>query len=358
MKNEKLLRAIGEIDDELIANAAQKPINNSNHWIKWGALAACLCILFWGFSIYQLRKPMNNPIDSPAADSTSEAVSCYLNGNDYAAYNTISFDECKIYGLVPADAIGLDPQNLYVITDVDLGEPMGTVTKCRDEAYIGSPVYHFAAYPEDENICIIDTPSGYQFYTLSGIWPPDEEGQLSDAALKAYGLPASMQKMEVLDRNSSQRTEITDEVAEEILQLLSGKTCLGGWNVVEYRFADLWQQTYGNDLVYYDEEVGYCIFPKLPRENDPTEYSYMSEDGSIIVHQAPPPQNDPVIYEQAQDLWYRGEQQLAIEIGSKYPCYVRYFPSIRIFELGGYYELTPEEAQRLNVLLEIDELLQ
>ena len=354
MNSEKILHAIGEIDDELIKSAAQMPNKKHRRRILLGALAACLCLAFVGLAI--TRQPEQPPIDSPAADIPVEAVSCYLNGNDYAAYNTIAFDERKAYGLVPADAIGLGPENLYVITDADLGEPMGTVTKCQNEAYIGSPVYHFAAYPDDENICIIDTPAGYQFYTFSGSWPPDEVGQLSDAALEAYGLPASMEKMETLDQNSNQCMEITAEAAEEILRLLSGKTCLGGWDVVERRFADLWQQTYGNDVVYYDEEAKCCIFPKLSQENDPTEYSYEAEDGSIIVHQAPPPQNDPVIYEQAQALWYWGEQQLAIEIGSKYPCYIRYFPSIRIFELGGYYELSPEEAQRLNVLLGIEEV--
>ena len=352
MKKEKLLRAIGEIDDDLIENAAQMP-PKSNRWIQWGVLAACLCLVFVGLAvIYPLKQ---QPVDSPAADSVAEAVSCYLNGNDYAAYSTIDFDERKAYGLVTEDAIGLNPENIYKITDADLGEPMGIVTKCRNEAYVGSLVYHFAAYPEDDNICIIDTPSGYQFYTFSGIWPPDEIGQLSDAALKAYGLPSSMQYMEVLDQNSGTLIGIPTEVAEEILQLLSGKTCLGNWSIVEQRFADLWQQTYENDLVYYDEKAGYCIFPKLPQENDPTEYSYMSEEGNVIVHQAPPVQKDPVIYEQAQQLWYRGEQRLAIEIGSKYPCYIRYFPSIRIFELGGYYELSAEEAQQLNLLLGIEE---
>lgn len=49
MKNEKLLDAIGSIDDNLVHNAVhdnfkkKKPV-----WVKWGTMAACLCILLIG----------------------------------------------------------------------------------------------------------------------------------------------------------------------------------------------------------------------------------------------------------------------------------------------------------------------
>lgn len=48
MKNEKLLNAIGKIDDELILAAVEVPAKKEKKkrsvWIKWGALAACLCL--------------------------------------------------------------------------------------------------------------------------------------------------------------------------------------------------------------------------------------------------------------------------------------------------------------------------
>lgn len=46
MKSEKLLDAIGKIDDNLIYNAVhdtQKKKKGS--WFKWGAIAACLCLM-------------------------------------------------------------------------------------------------------------------------------------------------------------------------------------------------------------------------------------------------------------------------------------------------------------------------
>lgn len=46
MKNERLLNAIGKIDDDMISNAAQDTKAKKKHsWGKWGAMAACLCLV-------------------------------------------------------------------------------------------------------------------------------------------------------------------------------------------------------------------------------------------------------------------------------------------------------------------------
>lgn len=54
MKNERLLHIIGNIDDELIYNAApqDKKVNvKLSSWVKWGAVAACIVVaLFIGIS--------------------------------------------------------------------------------------------------------------------------------------------------------------------------------------------------------------------------------------------------------------------------------------------------------------------
>lgn len=53
MKNEKLLNVIGKIDDELISGAVNdKKIKKKNAWIKWGAVAACLCVVVAGAAIW------------------------------------------------------------------------------------------------------------------------------------------------------------------------------------------------------------------------------------------------------------------------------------------------------------------
>lgn len=46
MKNERLIRAIGEIDDDLIFNAVNDvKAGKKGRWLKWGAAAACLCLI-------------------------------------------------------------------------------------------------------------------------------------------------------------------------------------------------------------------------------------------------------------------------------------------------------------------------
>lgn len=67
--------------------------------------------------------------------------------NERAVYFPISFDERRTYGLVDVDAIGLTKENTYKITEHDLGELMGIVNACGDEALVGCKVYHFAKYP-------------------------------------------------------------------------------------------------------------------------------------------------------------------------------------------------------------------
>ena len=42
MKNETLIRAMGEIDEDLILEAHEVPMRAKTLWIRWGAAAACL----------------------------------------------------------------------------------------------------------------------------------------------------------------------------------------------------------------------------------------------------------------------------------------------------------------------------
>ena len=70
MKNEKLLRAIGEIEDDLVCNAVHDTGARKRTlplWAKWGALAACLCLLLAGaLTIPRLRKQPSQNEESMA----------------------------------------------------------------------------------------------------------------------------------------------------------------------------------------------------------------------------------------------------------------------------------------------------
>ena len=45
MKTPRIAAAIGHIDDELIIGATRAKVVKKNPWLKWGAMAACLCIV-------------------------------------------------------------------------------------------------------------------------------------------------------------------------------------------------------------------------------------------------------------------------------------------------------------------------
>ena len=45
MKTPRIVYAVGLIDDDLIAAAAQSKVTKRSIWLRWGALAACLCVI-------------------------------------------------------------------------------------------------------------------------------------------------------------------------------------------------------------------------------------------------------------------------------------------------------------------------
>lgn len=208
MKAEKLLDAIGEISDQLITEAdptqkkSKKP-NQKNYW-SWtriGSVAAAFvfcCIAVWAITRISysnkaafdtaatesgapeeiktndnadMEAPENDTDDIPKKESSTagnydakEDPAYTLVIDDAYYYDVISFEERKAYGLVPEDAIGLTEENTYEITPQDLGTVIGTVTDCANAEWIGATLYHFASYPDDNTIGILEYEGTYTFY--------------------------------------------------------------------------------------------------------------------------------------------------------------------------------------------------
>ena len=88
MKNEKLLTAIGKVDDNLIHNAAPKEIAKKKIAIlKWGAIAACFAVAVF------LAIPMffNNSVEPPITADLAPMV--FVNGNLYRQSTEQTFFE-------------------------------------------------------------------------------------------------------------------------------------------------------------------------------------------------------------------------------------------------------------------------
>jgi len=282
MKSKRLFTAIGNIDDKFITEEAEgiaavkdNKVMRSFRFAPWLKLAmpvaACLVIavgIFVGQSGLftpngvgdgtdftppnsnsgsNLNDSAVNP-SGPSVESTApndivlQIAYGFVMGDNQ--YSPISFDERKKYGLVEQDALGSTPDNIYVITERDLGEKMGVVENSADESLIGATVYHYSAFPDSDAIIIVNvktlaqtgepmpqtsvySESGYEFYTFAG---KSSLGSLSsDEILEDYGIAVkTVSQIEVLASDHSPVVTIRDNVKiSEILGIIRGKEDIG-----------------------------------------------------------------------------------------------------------------------------------
>ena len=113
MKNERIFNAIGKISDELIEDAAIIPKKKTRTvtWVRWAAMAACLCLVVCGLFMLQNRVPKppvsedNPPVVDPifrgpndettVSETTTpnnEATSPAKNGEKIGVYKIASLD--------------------------------------------------------------------------------------------------------------------------------------------------------------------------------------------------------------------------------------------------------------------------
>lgn len=351
MRGNEFLDKMELIDPAYVEAADANQKREKNLWRKWGAIAACLCLVVVGVTAYKsgiFQKPQN-------ADASIDAVieeiayGFSLGENDAVVYFPISFDERREYGLVPEDAVGLTKENTYQITEADLGEHMGTVSSCENETMIGCDVYHFAKYPDKDSICIVDTPVGYEFYVCTWLNVKTEDIDNSDGVLATYGLPESFEKMEILSKDFTYLFTVEDaSVTERIFEILSGKRNIG-LEANERRFAQAWYDAYGNDDVYYSEEAGHCVYRSTPSNEELTTYT--DDEGNTVVQDST---QDTSLHDKAHELWTVGERVIEITTTNGYQLTIDYFPSIRVFICAdGFYELSDTDVETLNQLLQI-----
>lgn len=326
MRGNELLDKMELIEPAYVEAADTKPKLRKHTWVKWCAMAACLCLVIGGFAVHLLGMTRVPTDTAGGNDQTQDSVAYgfYLDGNSTALYFPISFEERVHYELVPNGGIGLTGSYIYQITEDDLGNLMGTVTDCRDETIIGSQVYHFAKYPEYDSICIADTPNGYKFYVCSWLDVPVEIGDISDAIFAAYGLPNSLKTMEILASDSRYLFSVDDEATiKAILKVLSGKVN-HGLEANERMFVQAWYDAYGNDDIHYSEESGTCVAREIS------------------------------LFDKAHELWNEGERIIQITTDCGFRLTIDYFPAVHVFACGdSYYEISANDVEFLNSLLQI-----
>ena len=128
MKNERLLDALGKIDEELIAEAApgNKPSKKSNSvvWMKWGTMAACALLIVGVTTLYVNKyggqaeepetesyvakeegKPESNVINDVTSD-TSEQNVAGVGGDNLETLQHMEEIKIKIDEMLPDGFIG------------------------------------------------------------------------------------------------------------------------------------------------------------------------------------------------------------------------------------------------------------
>lgn len=94
MKKEEMYDAIGKIDDQYIIDARSNITKKKNSWIKWGAMAACLCLAFVGTFMLQNSLGLQNKephLENPTTANNNPTIS--LNGTEGNGRVEVSYDK-------------------------------------------------------------------------------------------------------------------------------------------------------------------------------------------------------------------------------------------------------------------------
>ena len=354
MKKEHISDALNMLNDDIIeeTNNVRTNAKPKRKWVKWGAVAACLCCaiaVIWSATKFSITTTTPMPDDG----AVEEAHGFTLDTDKNVMYFPIPFADRIRYGIIEADEIGLTPENTYRITRNDIGEYMGVVGTCEEANLIGCPVYHFTKFPNYDSICIVETETGYAFYTAERLNTPDEIGQLSDVVLGTYGIPDSVEKVEVSNGDDLLLFEVEDKTTiSRIIEILSGKENIGH-EANARRLAEAWYDAYGNKDVYFSEEDGHCVFKRTNVKKDIS--TYVDDEGNTITIDGSA-SNDWSIQDKAYSLWNKGERLIRITTNKGFVLTVDYFPAVKTIIFGnGYYVLPENETQELNILLSINE---
>ena len=150
MKNEKLLNAIGKIDDNLISGAVSDTKTKKKHiWLKWGAAAACLALVvlagtrlipnsnspeelptlpmlsiaenstvsmgFEGYMAYEISELVNaNPWNKEMEISTLPVYQNTLSYDENLIVHGADFEAMNTFLLEVANRLGMDTDNLHI----------------------------------------------------------------------------------------------------------------------------------------------------------------------------------------------------------------------------------------------------
>lgn len=187
MRKEEFAEAFGDINEKHIAEAradrkAKKPV-----WIKWGAMAACLCLVV-GIAI-----PVLNPKGGPGQD------------DDLRPLNVIEYNGAYYEGIDMAEKNVLDTYNLpHEITSDMIGSSLGAGLDHNGEQ-TGQVFYQYAPYADivtitteleqeraQRAVYIVEDGGAYSFALFCNFVPFDSNTHTEASEMFAvYGVDAA-----------------------------------------------------------------------------------------------------------------------------------------------------------------------
>ena len=200
MTNEKLYEVLGDINEKHINEARAYHKAKKPGWVKWGAMAACFCLVV-GLAIPMLNNDYSDQNPHSGLQSVKNPV-----------YNVVEYT-------VPAS---YEPADLYISTTTDLAEYDAHMAKYNGDKFIGKGIRVFTfvegATTEDFNVWYFD----YEGTNISRIYYVTKSG---DKLLTAWSEAGELGKaIEALAAETSADTPMYLVQDNEIIYAVIGKT--------------------------------------------------------------------------------------------------------------------------------------
>lgn len=284
MKKNDILDSIGYVDPELIEKA-ERGTNKNTAWLKWGALAACLCLVILGAAVIPKHTNVNiEPEPQPAVvDGEDKSYALYTDriilpeSTDGAVVDMIGCLVYKGHVYTQGESFYTDISSVEHLVGDYVGEAVGTLDEWSTQddyatefasTYSG-PVYTVKGYDEDFRLCIyvqygdnkwlqfLDNFDGIGLTTGKDLF--NERFHLKGNITDAHYLTHYDWDYVGVNEQTLKKLPISDEQLSEFIDVL----CECPFEHVDYMNDNGFYETELQGHIYLDMSDGTCVELRL-----------------------------------------------------------------------------------------------
>ena len=172
MKSNRILDAVGGINEEAVRDAKEYKKPKSKRWVKWGAMAACLCLVI-GIAIPVLHHKGGPDAQGPYDNSVESVALLFLNGALYECCdNPEVLERLGLPREITAEMAGEHVANIELGGVVDYQETVSQTDK---------ELYHYAPAPS-RAVYVLRDGDNYMAVVFCRTFFPDDPNAYSDLA--------------------------------------------------------------------------------------------------------------------------------------------------------------------------------